>query len=132
MDVSPTNLLQEERIQEIPNTNDTAQLEIGEEKEGEEDLVEEDLLEDEEKDMLEDKLRERHRVNLVATIANLRMKLNYLFRLQIPLCQMVVMPMVRPTLPCDIDLLEHDFTIEYRDGATVFYVTTTNEAGESL
>jgi len=45
---------------------------------------------------------------------------------------MEAMPMVRPTLSCDIDLLEHDFTNGYRDGTILFYVTTTNEAGESL
>jgi len=41
--------------------------------------VEEDLLEDEEKDMLEDELCECHRIDAVATIANLRMKPDYLF-----------------------------------------------------
>jgi len=44
---------------------------------------------------------------------------------------MVAMPMVRPTLSYDIDLLEHNFTNRYRDGAIDFYVTTTNEARES-
>ena len=44
---------------------------------------------------------------------------------------MVPMPMVRPTLSCDLDFLEHEFSKGYRDGAAVFYVTTTDEAGES-
>jgi len=63
MDVSPTNLLQEERIQETPILDATAQLEIGGEEEDKEDFMEEDLLEDKEKDMLEDKLCEHHKVN---------------------------------------------------------------------
>jgi len=45
---------------------------------------------------------------------------------------MVAMPMVRPTLACDLKLLEQEFNVGYRDGAMVFYVTTTNEAGEAL
>jgi hypothetical protein len=44
---------------------------------------------------------------------------------------MVAMPMVRPTLACDLKLLEQEFNKGYRDGAAVFYVTVTNEAGES-
>lgn len=131
MDVSPSVLSQDERIQETPNTDDMVQPEIGVEEEGEEEFVEDDMLEDEEKDLLEDELRQLHKVDSVATISSLRMKPDHLFRLQIPLCRMVAMPMVRPTLSCDLDLLEHEFTNGYRDGAAVFYVTTTNEAGES-
>ena len=42
------------------------------------------------------------------------------------------MPMVRPTLSCDIVKLEQEFVHGYRDGAAVFYVSTTNEAGECM
>ena len=45
---------------------------------------------------------------------------------------MVSMPIVRPTLSCDLDFLEHEFNKGYRDGVVVFYVTTTDDAGESL
>ena len=44
---------------------------------------------------------------------------------------MVPMPMVRLTLSCDLNFLEHKFSKGYRDGAAVFYVTTTDEAVES-
>jgi len=108
-----------------------AQPEIGVEEEDEEEFVEEDMLEDKEKDLLEDELRQLYKVDSVATISSLRMKPDHLFCLQIPLCRMVAMPMVRPTLLCDLDLFEHEFMNGYRDGAAVFYVTTTNEAGES-
>ncbi len=67
----------------------------------------------------------------MATISSLRMKPDQLFRLQIPLCRLVPMPMVRPTLSSDLVKLEQEFVNGYRDGAVVFYVTTTNEAGES-
>jgi len=63
-----------------------AQLEIGVEEEGEEEFVEEDMLEDEEKDLLEDKLRQLYKIDSVATITSLRMKPNHLFCLQILLC----------------------------------------------
>ena len=90
-----------------------------------------DLLVGEEKDLMEDDLREHHKVDSLNTIASVRMKPAHLFRLQIPLCQMVPMPMVRPTLSCDLDFLEHEFSKGYKDGAAVFYVTTTDEARES-
>jgi hypothetical protein len=39
--------------------------------------------------------------------------------------------MVRSTLSSDVDKLEREFAIGYREGAAVFYVSTTNESGES-
>ena len=45
---------------------------------------------------------------------------------------MVPMPMVKLTLSCDLDYLEHEFSKGYKDEAIVFYVTTTDEARESL
>lgn len=40
--------------------------------------------------------------------------------------------MVRPTLSCDLIKLEQDFTHGYREGACVFYVSTTNEKGNFM
>jgi hypothetical protein len=51
-------------------------------------------------------------------------------RFDIPLCRMIYMPLVRPTLVHDIKRLEAEFTHGYRPGASVFYVSTTNENGE--
>ena len=135
--MAPFHLWQEETIQEMPNTGDSRQPHISGEGEGEVegDAMEEaamaELLVGEEKDLMEDDLREYHRVDSVNTIASLRMKPAHLFQLQIPLCRMVPMPMVRPTLSCDLDFLEYEFSKGYRDGAAIFYVTTTDEAGES-
>jgi hypothetical protein len=39
--------------------------------------------------------------------------------------------MVRPTLSCDVQFLEQEFACRYCYGAVVFYVSTTNEAGET-
>ena len=51
-------------------------------------------------------------------------------RFNIPLCRMVYMPLVRPTLESDIKRLEAEFAHGYRHGASVFYVTLCNERGE--
>jgi hypothetical protein len=51
-------------------------------------------------------------------------------RFDIPLYQMVYMPLVRPTLSHDIKRLEAEFTHGYRPSALVFYVSITNERGE--
>ena len=59
------------------------------------------------------------------------MKPEELFRLHIPLCRLVAMPMVRPTVACDITKLEQEFAGGYREGAAVFYVSTTNKEEQS-
>jgi hypothetical protein len=43
---------------------------------------------------------------------------------------MVAMPVVRPTLQSDLAKLEQEFVHGYREGASVFYVTVTNEEGK--
>jgi hypothetical protein len=49
--------------------------------------------------------------------------------MMVPLYRMVAMPIVRPTLSSDLALLEADFVHGYREGAAVFYLSTTNEGG---
>src|SRR5579875_1824715 len=133
MDVSPTSLSQDETILETQINNETPQpdIEADDEEEYAEEEVAEDEMEEEDKDLDEDALRAYYKVDSVKTIASLRMKPEQLFRLQIPLCRMVAMSMVRPTLACDLKKLEQESTTGYREGAAVFYVSTTNEAGES-
>ena len=41
------------------------------------------------------------------------------------------MPMVRPTLSSDLAKLEEEFVHGYREGASVFYVTVTDEEGKT-
>jgi hypothetical protein len=43
---------------------------------------------------------------------------------------MVAMPIVRPTLSSNLASLEDDFVHGYREGAVVFYLSITNEAGQ--
>jgi len=79
----------------------------------------------------EDDIRGRQKLNSVSTISNLRMKPTSSSRFSIPLCRMVPMPMVRPTLESDLAKLEQEFVHGYREGAAVFYVSMTNEDGKS-
>jgi len=41
------------------------------------------------------------------------------------------MPMVRPTLSCDLTQLENQFTRGYDEGARVFYISFTDEKGNT-
>ena len=79
----------------------------------------------------EDEIRTRHKLNSVSTITSLRFQPITSSRFSIPLCRMLAMPMVRPTLSSDLAKLEQDFVHGYREGASVFYVTTTNEDGKT-
>ena len=79
----------------------------------------------------EDEIRTRQKVNSVATITSLRFQPNSSSRFNIPLCRLMAMPMVRPTLASDLAKLEQEFVHGYREGASVFYVTTTNEDGKT-
>ena len=79
----------------------------------------------------EDEIRIRQKVNSVATITRLRFQPNSSSRFTIPLCRLMAMLMVRPTLASDLAKLEQEFVHGYREGASVFYVTTTNEDGKT-
>ena len=77
----------------------------------------------------EDEIRGRQKLNSVATISSLRLKPSSSSRFFIPLCRMIAMPVVRPTLQSDLSKLEQEFVHGYREGAAVFYVSITNEDG---
>ena len=95
--------------------------------EGEEDILGDDIqfMAD------EDEIRNRQKLNSVSTITSLRFQPVSSSRFCIPLCRMLAMPMVRPTLASDLAKLEQEFVHGYREGASVFYVTTTNEDGKT-
>ena len=71
-----------------------------------EDTMGVDDADDEEKGLTEDELRRIQKGDSIDILLELRMKPEDLFRLHIPLCRLVAMPMVRPTLACDIMKLE--------------------------
>ena len=82
--------------------------------------------------MTEDELRKVQKGDSVNVLTQLRMKPEESFRMHIPLCRLVIMPVVRPALLSDTSKLEQDFAGGgYRDGAAVFYVSTTNEEGNT-
>jgi hypothetical protein len=78
----------------------------------------------------EDELREMQKVNSIQCIQQMRISPMEESRFHIPLCRMVYMPLVRPTLAIDIKRLEAEFTHGYRPGAPVFYVSICNDKGE--
>ena len=98
----------------------------------EEHVGEEETLDDDAQFMSdEDEIRTRQKMNSGATITSLRFQPLTSSRFSIPLCRMLAMPMVRPTLASDLAKLEQEFVHGYREGASVFYVTATNEEGKT-
>jgi hypothetical protein len=77
----------------------------------------------------EDELRNLQKANSIQCIKGMRLSPKEASRFDIPLCRMIYMPLVRPTLAHDIKRLEAEFSHGYRPGASVFYVSTTNENG---
>ena len=51
--------------------------------------------------------------------------------MRIPLCRLIHMPLVRPTLRSDVTKLMSAFQFGYRAGSATLYVSTTNEAGDN-
>jgi hypothetical protein len=90
---------------------------------GDEEAEPEDLLN-------EDELRELLKVNSNKCIEHMQILPKEASRFDIPLCRMIYMPLVRPTLASDIKHLEAEFAHGYRAGASVFYVSICNECGE--
>jgi hypothetical protein len=78
----------------------------------------------------EDELRQVLKVNSNKCIEHMCINPKEASRFDIPLCRMIYMPLVRPTLEYDIKRLEAKFSHGYRHGASVFYVTLCNERGE--
>ena len=75
----------------------------------------------------EDDIRRAHKMDTVATLQSLRLFPNELSKMRIPLCRLVPMPMVQPTLASDILALEQRFVYGYKEGARVFYVSIADE-----
>ncbi len=64
-------------------------------------------------------LLERHKIHPKAKV-----------RMNIPLCRMISMLVVRPTLKIDVLKMEWAFQMGYQKGYKVFYVSPTNWQGE--
>ena len=53
-------------------------------------------------------------------------------RLQIPLCRLRALPIVRPINALDVDKMENEFCMGYREGDTVMYVSLFNDKDNTL
>ena len=53
-----------------------------------------------------------------------------LMQIQIPLCRIISLQVVRPALAMDIEKMKADFIHGYYPGAAVFYVSTTDFTGK--
>jgi hypothetical protein len=53
-------------------------------------------------------------------------------RLSIPICRLEPLPLVRPILEFDVQLLENEFLNGYREGDRVLYVSIVNDRGKNL
>ena len=80
--------------------------------------------------LYEDELRRLQKVDSIQEIESMRISPKNASRFDIPLCRMLYMPLVRPTLATDIKKLETEFIHGYRSGAPIFYVSICNEKEE--
>ena len=78
----------------------------------------------------EDELQRLQKVDSIQVVKSMRISSKDALRFDIPLCRMLYIPLVRPTLATDIKKLETEFNHGYRPGALVFYVSICNEKGE--
>jgi hypothetical protein len=85
---------------------------------------------DEEDELSVDQIWASRKINSFATIKALRLKPSLFSRMAVPLCRMVPMPIVRPTLSSNLASLKDNFVHAYQEGADVFYLSTTNEGGQ--
>jgi len=109
-----------------------AQLESKDVSDADTDGESEGLIEGIHDGLLEDNIRRFQKMDTISVISSLRILPSELSRMQIPLCRLVPMLMVRPTLACDLTLLENKFTNGYEEGARVFYVSIADEDGNLL
>ena len=68
-------------------------------------------------ELLEDDIRRAQTVDTVVGIEALKMTPHEFSRIKIPLCRLVPMPMVHPTLVSDLIQLEQQFVHGYEEGA---------------
>ena len=71
----------------------------------------------------------RLRVNSVQILQKAQAIQGTLSQIDFPLCRMISLQVVRPALAVDIEKMKADFIHEYRPGAAVFYVSTTDFGG---
>ena len=76
--------------------------------------------------------RRLKRTDFNSIINQLRMTPHAKSRFFVPLCRLVVLPLVRPILEGDVQLLENEFSNGYREGDRVLYVSIAKNDGSCL
>jgi len=76
--------------------------------------------------------RKLEKTDFNSVINSLRIRPLSKSRLSIPICRLEPLPLVRPILEFDVQLLENEFLNGYREGDRVLYVSIVNDRGESL
>ena len=80
----------------------------------------------------EDDIRKAQTLDTVKIIASMRQTSNDLCRMKIPLCRLIPMPIVRPTLSSDLIALKNQFSRGYEQGARIFYVSISDEESKQV
>ena len=80
----------------------------------------------------EDEIRKSQTLDTVKIIASMRLTSNDLCRMKIPLCRLIPMPIVRPTLAADLIALKNQFSRGYEERARVFYVSISDEESKQV
>ena len=71
----------------------------------------------------------RFRINSIQILQKAQAIQRGLSQIDIPICRMISLQVVRPALAVDIEKMKANFIHGYRPGATVFYVPTTDFGG---
>ena len=83
-------------------------------------------------DQSEIMLRKRQKRDSNSVINRLRIEPEAKSRFSIPLCRLRTLPLVRPINEVDVQWLENEFVMGYRDGDRVLYVSIYNDRAETL
>ena len=80
---------------------------------------------------MEYKIRHNIKKDSFSVVEGMRIQPVEKSSMRIPLCRLVHMPLVRPTLRSDVTKLMAAFQFGYRAGSATLYVSTTNESGDN-
>ena len=82
--------------------------------------------------MEETSKRKLEKIDINSLINDLQIQPLSKLCLSIPICRLEPLPLVRPILEFDVQLLENEFLNGYRKGDRVLYVFIVNDRGDSL
>ena len=80
---------------------------------------------------MEFRVRHNLKKDSFSVIEGMRIQPKEKSSMRIPLCRLIHMPLVRPTLRSDVTKLMSAFQFGYRAGSATLYVSTANESGEN-